>query len=101
MTSGDLAMPFCRAYVSQIPFVADVMEVEMTSVVEFAALLTAILRTKSATEAVGETDATTALEYVGQLIEKARLSTVPILILTKAIEGRGQLLQRLDLLASF
>lgn len=41
------------------------------------------------------------LEYVEQLLDQARMSTIPALILTDAIEGKVPVEERLNLLTSF
>jgi len=73
----------------------------MTTATDFAAIRAAILRTNATSESGTKSDTESAAEYVDQLLEQAQTSTIPVLILTDAIEGRVPVAQRLDLLTSF
>lgn len=67
---------------------------------DFATIRAAILRTNTINEAGAETGISVA-EFVEGLLEQAQTSTIPVLVLTDAIEGRVPGAQRLDFLTSF
>lgn len=68
---------------------------------DFATVQRAVLRRTLKGIDIGLSSGNSLPEYVERLLDQARTSTIPVLILTDAIEGKVPVEERLDFLADF
>ena len=74
----------------------------MTTTADFVAVQNAILRRAIQNEAQIEVGSGTAIcDYVERLLERSRTSTIPVLVLTDAVEGKVPSSDRLTTLSNF